>query len=431
MFDSVMLLSKGQQVYFGPIQELEPYFVTIGREIPPFYNPAEYCLDVTNTDFEDNAHAVETLNALWGSWNASQDIKHVRSVIDASRSYGKAKVYEDGFIIPDPYADHTSRPGIISHIITLTRRGFLKSYRDLLPYWVRVAMYLGLALLMGTVWLRLSDGQEHIQSYFNALFFGAAFLSFMAVAYVPAFLEDRAAFIKERNGGLYGATAFLISNIIVGIPYLCERNVLHVKKHTHTLSVSVLISLLFSIISYWMINFNPNALSFFRYLMFLFLDLIAAESLVVLCSTIWPNFIGALVITAFSNGLWMSVGGFLVEPSVLNIFWRNTVYWINYQRFVFEGMVFNEFKDRTYTCGDGCQCMYSSPFNDVCRIDGSSVLSAKGGLYFVTFSPRTISLTYCHHTGYGGNHTNLWIGILFAIIVVMRLIAWVLLRYKD
>lgn len=222
MFDSVMLLSKGRQVFFGPVKDVERYFASIGREIPPFYNPAEYCLDVTNTDFEDNAHAMETLGALWESWEASQDKLDVTGVVRASRSPEKNKEYEPGLFIPDPYSGNTSRPGLLSHVITLTYRGFLKSYRDLLPYWVRVAMYLGLALLMGTVWLRLSEGQENIQNYFNALFFGAAFLSFMAVAYVPAFLEDRAAFIKERNGGLYGATAFLISNVIVGIPYLCQ-----------------------------------------------------------------------------------------------------------------------------------------------------------------------------------------------------------------
>lgn len=43
----------------------------------------------------------------------------------------------------------------------------------------------------------------------------------MAVAYVPAFLEDRATFIKERANGLYGATSFMIANFIIGVPYLC------------------------------------------------------------------------------------------------------------------------------------------------------------------------------------------------------------------
>lgn len=47
-------------------------------------------------------------------------------------------------------------------------------------------------------------------------------MSFMAVAYVPAFLEDRANYVKERANGLYGPTAFLISNFIIGLPYLCK-----------------------------------------------------------------------------------------------------------------------------------------------------------------------------------------------------------------
>jgi hypothetical protein len=47
----------------------------------------------------------------------------------------------------------------------------------------------------------------------------------MAVAYVPSFLEDRATFVKERANGLYGATAFIISNFIIGLPYLCASPV--------------------------------------------------------------------------------------------------------------------------------------------------------------------------------------------------------------
>jgi hypothetical protein len=46
-------------------------------------------------------------------------------------------------------------------------------------------------------------------------------MSFMAVAYVPAFLEDRATFVKEHANGLYGPAAFNLSNFIIGLPYLC------------------------------------------------------------------------------------------------------------------------------------------------------------------------------------------------------------------
>lgn len=43
----------------------------------------------------------------------------------------------------------------------------------------------------------------------------------MAVAYVPAFLKDRATFAKERANGLYGATPFMVSNFVIGLLFLC------------------------------------------------------------------------------------------------------------------------------------------------------------------------------------------------------------------
>ena len=42
-------------------------------------------------------------------------------------------------------------------LMTLVHRSFVKSYRDIVAYGIRVAMYTGLAIMMGTVWLRLQD----------------------------------------------------------------------------------------------------------------------------------------------------------------------------------------------------------------------------------------------------------------------------------
>ena len=106
--------------------------------------------------------------------------------------------------------------------ITLIHRSFIKSYRDIVAYGIRIAMYMGLAIMMGTVWLRVKTTQENIQSFINSIFFGGAFMSFMAVAYIPSYLEDRAIFVRERANGLYGSTAFLVANFITGLPFLCK-----------------------------------------------------------------------------------------------------------------------------------------------------------------------------------------------------------------
>jgi hypothetical protein len=55
-------------------------------------------------------------------------------------------------------------------------------------------------------------------------------MSFMAVAYVPSFLEDRATFVKEHANGLYGPTAFIISNFLIGLPYLCWPALLSIQS---------------------------------------------------------------------------------------------------------------------------------------------------------------------------------------------------------
>jgi len=276
--------------------------------------------------------------------------------------------------------------------ITLLHRSFIKSYRDVVAYGIRIAMYTGLAIMMGTVWLRLDTNQTSIQPLINAIFFGSAFMSFMAVAYVPAFLEDRATFVKERANGLYGATSFMVANFLVGLPYL------------------FLITLIFSGISYWLTNFRPSATGFFLCIMWLFVDLIAAESLVVLVSSIFPNFVIALALTAFANGLWMCVAGFLVTPTILNVFWRYTFHYIDYQTWVFQGMMVNEFAHRNYSCGDGCACMYKTDLAQKCMISGQGVLD--------TF-------------GYKSGRTAEWVGILLGIVLGYRLLGWLVLTLRK
>ncbi|KAJ5499341.1 Aminoacyl-tRNA synthetase class 1a anticodon-binding [Penicillium expansum] len=307
LFDKLLLLSAGKTCYFGAISAVESYFSGIGYPIPMQTNPAEFLLDTVSSDFasskdfeEDRVEAIQT------AWANSNEAKSLTRQV-SERVSSAERLANKGFM------EEKTRPGTISITTALLHRSFVKSYRDVIAYGIRIAMYLGLAIMMGTVWLRLRPSQDYIQPFINAIFFGSAFMSFMAVAYVPAFLEDRATFTKERANGLYGVTPFIVSNFLIGLPYL------------------FLISILFSIVSYWLSNFQPTAEAFFTWVMWIFLDLVAAESLVVLVTSIFPNFVISLALVAFANGLWMSVGGFLVTQKILNPFWKYVFHYIDYQ----------------------------------------------------------------------------------------------------
>ncbi|KAL8686277.1 MAG: hypothetical protein Q9218_007216 [Villophora microphyllina] len=335
LFDKLLLLSAGHTCYFGDVASTRAYMEARGSPVPLYVNPAEFLLDLTSSDFAEDSHgASASMEKIHADWKDSLDARNLSSSI-ASFSEGESK--------PLRLTEARSHASFAAVVVALLHRSFIKSYRDVVAYGIRFAMYIGLAIMMGTVWLRLPETQSSIGPFTNAIFFGSAFMSFMAVAYVPAFLEDRATFIKERANGLYGATAFMISNFLIGLPYLCGFNPVQRWTSTQPLSQAlgqltnspVLISLIFSIIAYWLNNFRPSARAFFTWVMWLFLDLLAGESLVVLMSSLFPNFVIALALTAFANGLWMSVGGFLVSPKVLNVFWRYVFHYIDYvSRFI-------------------------------------------------------------------------------------------------
>ncbi|KAJ6017188.1 hypothetical protein N7451_000567 [Penicillium sp. IBT 35674x] len=385
LFDKLLLLSGGRTCFFGPVSNIGEYFRDIGHPIPGNTNPAEFLLDIVSSDFsaltDDADIRVQQIQSAWKESSAVQTV--TQKVSERSHMEEKGLAVGGGDLAP---------AGVIKIIMTLLHRSFIKSYRDVVAYGIRIVMYLGLAIMMGTVWLRLHPSQDYIQPFINAIFFGSAFMSFMAVAYVPAFLEDRATFAKERANGLYGATPFMISNFLIGLPFL------------------FLIAILFSIISYWLSNFQPTAVAFFTWVMWLFLDLLAAESLVVFVSAIFPNFVIALALVAFANGLWMSVGGFLVTPTILNPFWKYVFHYIDYQAYVFQGMMVNEFSERIYSCGDECQCLYDTDLASQCQIRGSAVLE-----------------TY----GYATGRTGKWVGILIGIIAVYRLFGWIALQVRK
>jgi len=196
------------------------HYESLGHQIPTQVNPAEFLLEIVNTDFAKNRKlATVSLDEMQQAWIASDRAKQLSMMI--------AKTEQKGNTNEITLEAAEKKPSIPSLVVTLLHRSFIKSYRDVVAYGIRLAMYTGLAIMMGTVWLRLAEDQSSIIPLTNAIFYGSAFMSFMAVAYVPAFLEDRSQYVKEHHNGLYGAAELIISNFLIGLPYLCKSSTCH------------------------------------------------------------------------------------------------------------------------------------------------------------------------------------------------------------
>jgi len=225
-----------------------------------------------------------------------------------------------------------------------------------------------------------------------------AFLGFMSVAGIPAYLEERQVFVRERLNGLYGAGPYVLANSLVSMPYL------------------FVCCLLFAVLSYWSIGLHPGGGVFFRFLSILFLAVYTAESQSALVASALPIFVAALAIASFLNGFWMCVGGYFIRAVNLPRFWYYWAHFIDFQTYAFDLLVYNDLKGLTFTCqtlADGsCFCDYPSSL----IASGQCALAGEDVLKWLDISGISVSL---------------YAFILFLIALIYRIALYVFLTYKK
>lgn len=121
--------------------------------MPVQINPAEWLLDLVNVDFaRGNAAAEERLDTISAAWGRSPSSLVMISAAntDSNQEYKELRV--------------NGRSGTTQLLIpvTLLHRNFIKSYRDVVAYGIRFAMYIGsnpFVILHGSLlmWRRSCD----------------------------------------------------------------------------------------------------------------------------------------------------------------------------------------------------------------------------------------------------------------------------------
>ena len=73
---------------------------------------------------------------------------------------------------------------------------------------------------MGFVYFQLGDTWLDTYSRAALLFFVVAFLTFMAIAAFPSFIEDLKVYIRERLNGYYRPSSFTAANTLASLPFI-------------------------------------------------------------------------------------------------------------------------------------------------------------------------------------------------------------------
>ena len=135
LFDKLLLMSQGKTHYFGGVEGVAAHYEALGYQMPVHVNPAEFVLEMVSTDFAvDRESALRRLGEMQLAWTVSGRA----AALDAAVATVEEKAA--GAVELETAERRRSLPSLV---LTLLHRSFVKSYRDVVVYGIRLAMYLG------------------------------------------------------------------------------------------------------------------------------------------------------------------------------------------------------------------------------------------------------------------------------------------------
>lgn len=314
--DKLLLLSGGQLVYFGKTEHAIDYFAKAGFPCPQYTNPADFFMEVINEDFNDEGSSqkgnVEKLVQLYKQGELAKEV--AEDIANTKQLQLNQHVMEEA----------SFSNGFLSQFWTITRRTWSDNMRNPGIFWVRTVMYTLLSIMIATIYWDIGTGETDIQDRISVMFFIMAFLVFMSIAAIPAFIQDRTVFSRERSNGWYSVGPYVLANTLCGIPGL------------------FLMAGISTLIVYPSVGLNPIAGRWLLFLLDLFLSLWVAESIMLVLSAIVPIYIVGMALGAGLFGMFMLVTGFFVLPENLPSYWV-WGYYIGMHTYSFEMFMWTEF----------------------------------------------------------------------------------------
>ncbi|EER10001.1 ABC transporter, putative, partial [Perkinsus marinus ATCC 50983] len=280
----VCFLAQGNVVFFDTPDRVPEYFAEAGYPVPPYTNPAEHVLNLTNTDFPGHGDVQGLIERYRKETRAPTCQMQQFLLAETVTTPGFGADEGVGSPLSEKEIWQYVRPSKVVQFWTLLKRNFQNNLRNPGIYWVRFVMYVMLSFMIGTMYIRSNDSLTQFD-YIPMLFYVQAFLVFMAVAVLPFFDEIRAVFARERANSNLNVLMFVLANFLAALPGIA----------------------LIALVSSAMVVGIAGLNAFGWFFLNLFLSMVVSESLMMLLGAATPHYIIGIALGAGLYGMFMLV----------------------------------------------------------------------------------------------------------------------------
>jgi len=405
VFDKVLVLYEGRQIYFGKTADAKQYFVNLGFWCPDRQTDADFLTSMTSHQERVVCDGWEgrvprSPDEFAAAWKASKEYGRVQAEIaafDQAYPIGGASLqqFKESHKAQQAKGARTKSPYILSYgqqIMLCLDRGFQRLISDPTLTFTQLFGNLIMALIVASVFY---NQQQTTNSFFSRgalIFFTILLNGFGSALEILTLYAQRNIVEKHTRYAFYHPSAEAWASMLTDMPYKLVN------------------SILFNIIIYFMSNLRRTPGAFFFFYLVSFLTLLAMSMLFRTIASVSRTLSQAMTPAAILIlGLVMYTGFALPVPYMPG--WSR---WINYLDLVgysFESLMINEFYGRSFECSTfipmGPGYGNVDPLDRICSatsaVAGQTVVD--GGAYILS--------TYQYQ------HSHKWrnVGIIIVFIV--------------
>lgn len=359
-FDKVLVIDSGRSVYFGPTNEARAYFEGLGFRAKPRQTTPDYltgCTDPFEREFKDGRSAEDvpsTPQALAASFEQSTHSKRLDEEMQAYRAQIQhdKQVFED-FELANQEAKrkYTPKSSVYSipfhlQIWALMQRQFLIKWQDKFALTVSWITSTGIAIILGTVWLKQPETSAGAFTRGGLLFISMLFNGFQAFSELASTMMGRSIVNKHRSFTFYRPSALFLAQILVDTAFSAFR------------------ILLFSIIVYFMCGLSLDAGAFFIFVLFVLTGYVCMTVFFRTIGCVSPDFDYAMKFAAVLITLLVLTSGYLIQWSSGQV-WLRWIFYINPFGLGFSSLMINEFTRLTMTCVSESLVPHGAGYDDI------------------------------------------------------------------
>ncbi|KAH7127774.1 ABC-2 type transporter-domain-containing protein [Dactylonectria estremocensis] len=411
LFDKVLVLDGGRQVFYGPRQEARPFAEALGFVCQDGANVADFLTGITvpterkvrkgyENTFPRNAQALQSAyerSSVYTRMVAEYDYPSTAAAKDCTALFQEAISME---------RDHqlsTSSPltvGFVSQVHACVIRQYQIIWGDKVTFFMKQLSVLMQALVAGSLFYDAPNTTAGLFVKSGALFFGIMFNSLLAMSEVTDSFTGRPVLAKHRSFALIHPAAYCLAQITADIPIILFQ-------------ISV-----FSVVLYFMVGLKMDAESFFTFWIILVVTTMCMTALFRAVGATFSTFDKATKVSGLVIIATVLYNGYMIPKPKMHP-WFVWIFWINPLAYAFEALMSNEFHDAILPCVGPNLVPVGPGYNDTDHQSCAGVAGAIPGQTSVFGDNylKSMSYQYSHLWRNVGILCAFWVLFVFATIV--------------